>query len=111
MSDPGIEFDGRSPGDPARPLFGLHAKVLAFETERHAHLFLGSANATGQAFRNNVEILLELIGPHDRLGIDALIAAGAGRARTGIDVPALPAAEPEEPPAGRRSIASGGGSG
>ena len=79
-SDPGIELDDRSPGDPARPLVGLHAKVLAFETERHAHLFLGSANATGQAFRNNVEILLELIGPHDRLGIDALIAAARASA-------------------------------
>jgi hypothetical protein len=99
-SDPGIELDERSPRDPGRPLSGLHAKVLAFETERHAHLFLGSANATGQAFRNNVEILLELIGPHDRLGIDALLAAGPGeRGLESMFLPYRPT-EPEEPPAG-----------
>ncbi len=61
-----------SPLDPGRPLVGLHAKVFAFENEGRAHIFLGSANATGAAFDNNVEILVELIGSAAVLGIDRL---------------------------------------
>ena len=62
----------RSPHDPGRPLVGLHAKVFAFEDKRTARLFLGSANATGAAFSSNVEILLELVGAREVLGIDRL---------------------------------------
>ena len=58
--------------DPGRPLVGLHAKVFAFEVGDRAHLFVGSANATGAAFHNNVEILAELGGPVAELGIDRL---------------------------------------
>ena len=61
-----------SPSDPGRPLVGLHAKVFAFEQDGRARLFVGSANATGPAFGNNVEILAELRGPVTELGIDKL---------------------------------------
>ena len=61
-----------SPDDPGRPLVGLHAKVFAFEDQGQARLFLGSANATGAAFNNNVEVLVELAGPATVLGIDRL---------------------------------------
>ena len=61
-----------SPSDPGRPLVGLHAKVFAFEREGRAQLFVGSANATGPAFKNNLEILAELQGTVDKLGIDRL---------------------------------------
>ena len=61
-----------SPDDPGRPLVGLHAKIFAFENGGRGHLFLGSANATGAAFSSNVEVLLELVGPKDVLGIDQL---------------------------------------
>ena len=61
-----------SPSDPGRPLVGLHAKVFAFEREGRAQLFVGSANATGPAFGNNLEILAELQGPLAELGIDRL---------------------------------------
>ena len=64
--------DRLSHSDPGRPLVGLHAKVFAFEDEGHARLFLGSANATGPAFNSNVEILVELTGSIDALGIDRL---------------------------------------
>ena len=64
--------DKLSPFDPGRPLVGLHAKVFAFEDRGRARLFLGSANATGPAFDSNIEILAELIGPIDVLGIDRL---------------------------------------
>lgn len=63
----------RSPRDPGRPLAGLHAKVYAFERGGRAHLFFGSANATGAAFARNVEILLELVGTRHRIGIDRLL--------------------------------------
>lgn len=62
----------RSLFDPGRPLVGLHAKIFAFEDQGRARLFLGSANATGPAFNNNVEILAELTGSIDVLGIDRL---------------------------------------
>ncbi len=61
-----------SPFDPGRPLIGLHAKVFAFESDGRARLLLGSANATGPAFGSNIEILAELTGPVDALGIDRL---------------------------------------
>lgn len=64
--------DKLSPFDPGRPLIGLHAKVFAFEDKGRARLFLGSANATGPAFGSNVEILVELTGSTDVLGINRL---------------------------------------
>ena len=67
-----IGHERSSPLDPGRPLVGLHAKVFAFEDGGRARLFLGSANATGAAFSNNVEILVELAGPAEVLGIDRL---------------------------------------
>jgi len=47
--------------------------VFAFENGSRAHLFLGSANATGAAFRNNIELLIEFESGIAQLGIDALI--------------------------------------
>ncbi len=67
-----VEDERRSPFDPGRPLVGLHAKIFAFEVSGRARLFLGSANATGPAFANNVEILVELVGSTAALGIDRL---------------------------------------
>ncbi len=61
-----------SDGDPGRPLVGLHAKVFAFEQDGQAHVFLGSANATRAAFTSNVEVLVELVGSVEDLGIDRL---------------------------------------
>ena len=66
------EDDRLSSFDPGQPLVGLHAKVFAFEDDGRARLFLGSANATGAAFNGNVEILVELAGPAEVLGIDRL---------------------------------------
>ena len=37
----------------------LHAKIYAVERNRRSHVFIGSANATGNAFSANVEILAE----------------------------------------------------
>ena len=70
--DDGGTLEDTEPKGPGRPLAGLHAKVFAFETRDRARLFVGSANATGPAFANNVEILAELRGPVAELGIDRL---------------------------------------
>jgi hypothetical protein len=61
----------------ARPTLGalgdLHAKVVVTERARRAHLFVGSANATGAAYGGNVEIVVELIGGTKSLGIDTIL--------------------------------------
>jgi hypothetical protein len=58
----------------ASPLGELHAKVVVVERAKRAHLFVGSANATGAAFSGNIEILVELAGGAAALGIDAVLA-------------------------------------
>jgi hypothetical protein len=58
------------PRGPAEPIRGLHAKIFGFESLDQTTWFLGSANATGAAFRSNVELLLELTGPTHLVGID-----------------------------------------
>ena len=68
--------DGSNPDEtegplgPAEPIRGLHAKIFGFESQSQTTWFFGSANATGAAFRSNVEILLELTGPTHLVGID-----------------------------------------
>ena len=58
----------------ASPLGELHAKVVVIERARRAHLFIGSANATGAAFGGNIEILVELAWGTAALGIDAVLS-------------------------------------
>ena len=58
-------------------LTNLHAKVFVIESNRLAHLFVGSANATEGAFNGNVEFLCELVGPVAKFGVDALVGDGA----------------------------------
>ena len=65
--------DGSPPGEDAIELAGLHAKLFLFEQGWDAWLFTGSANATGAAFAQNVEVLVELVGRKKRCGIDALL--------------------------------------
>ena len=64
--------DELSAADPGRPLRGIHAKLFVYEIGDRAHVFAGSANATGAAFGRNVEVLAELIGPIRTLGIEQL---------------------------------------
>ncbi|WP_338836931.1 phospholipase D family protein [Gordonia polyisoprenivorans] len=54
-------------------LTGLHAKLYAVERAKLAHLFIGSANATGPAFTQNVEILVEMTGSAKIYGVNALM--------------------------------------
>jgi len=59
----------------------LHAKLYVSESGWDAHVWTGSANATGAAFERNVELLVELIGPRKRFGIDALMEPQKGEVR------------------------------
>ena len=69
------ELEGPSFGEDRIELAGLHAKLYLFEANRKAHLFVGSPNATGAAFWQNVEVLVELIGPAKNCGIAALLGS------------------------------------
>ncbi|MFE9658047.1 hypothetical protein [Micromonospora sp. NPDC006431] len=69
-------FDLDDETGPAR-LAGLHAKTYVVEYGRRARVIVGSANATGAAFTGNVELLVELVGSRERLGINALAGEGA----------------------------------
>lgn len=89
--------DRTDPHDPGRPLVGLHAKVFAFEEAGRARLFVGSANATGAAFRSNVEILVELIGKRSTLGIDESVGGHDEGSLRGLFRKYVPLEEPLEP--------------
>lgn len=69
--------DQESTGGPA--LSGLHAKLYCVERDKRAHLFIGSANATHNAFGGNVEILIELTGKTAVFGVDAMLGRGGFR--------------------------------
>jgi hypothetical protein len=63
---------------PEHALLGeLHAKVFVVESNRLASVFIGSANATENAFGGNVEILCELVGGATRLGADTVMGEKA----------------------------------
>lgn len=60
------------PGD---RLVGLHAKAVIVDRQDGAHVFLGSANATAAAWEQNVEVMVELVGPVGRVGVEATLDA------------------------------------
>jgi hypothetical protein len=71
--DDGAADPAPSPDEAASvELSGLHAKVYVGERGKRAGVFVGSANATGQAFDGNVEFLVELEGSRQQHGIDAV---------------------------------------
>jgi len=80
-------------------LLGLHAKLYVIEASRRARLWTGSANATDAAFGGNVEFLIELEGPRNLCGIEAIV--GAGKDRGGMRKllePYMPADDDPLPP-------------
>ncbi len=64
--------------DPRLTLAGLHAKLFVVDRSDagDTRVYTGSANATNAAFERNVEALIELSGPADRLGVQALLSDG-----------------------------------
>jgi hypothetical protein len=55
-------------------LTGLHAKIVVAERNKQGHLFIGSMNATDAALGGNIEVLVELIGGHSKLGVSTFLA-------------------------------------
>ena len=70
-SDEGAEDTGQA------FLTHLHAKLFVAERGRLAHLFVGSANATGAGLGQNVEFLCELVAPVRTLGVETLVGDDA----------------------------------
>ena len=56
-------------------LSGLHAKITVVERGFKSHLFIGSPNATHNAYGGNVEFSVEIIGPKKQFGIDAIMGS------------------------------------
>jgi len=74
-------------------LVGLHAKAVVVDRADGAHVFLGSANATGAALHNNIEVMTEFVGPIPRVGVQATLEA-LGELKE--EYPATGGAEPSE---------------
>lgn len=66
------------PGSPE--LRGLHAKLFVMNNPYRARMWTGSANATMQAFTQNVEFLVELSGTNRLHSPEALTATTSGPA-------------------------------
>lgn len=69
------EDESAAPGATAEPLTGLHAKVIVVDRREGAQILLGSANATGAALRDNVEVMVGLVGSVKQVGVDVTLAA------------------------------------
>lgn len=79
-------------------LAGLHAKAIIVDRMDGAHVFLGSANATSAGWQNNVEVMVEFVGPIPRVGVEATLDAlgelkGAYRTEGGSETDANEEAE------------------
>ncbi len=89
------------PATPDDILSGLHAKLVILQRHRRAHVFTGSANATGAAYDRNVEFCVELVGGFHKVGIASLLGsdddAGVGKLRDLLEPwePAEPDDDPE----------------
>lgn len=57
---------------------GLHAKAYIVERNKQAHVFIGSANATGAGFSGNDELLVEIVGRPALMGVRATMADTVG---------------------------------
>lgn len=96
LEQPGCRFDGidrmfvlsrdtqeeaedGQPDDAIDLTRGLHAKCYVIDAGWKAHVFTGSANATEAGFNANVELLVELVGPRSKFGIDALFRRETGK--------------------------------
>ena len=59
---------------PAR-LSGLHAKVIIVDRQVGARILIGSANATDAALRDNIEVMVGLVGSYATFGVAPTLAA------------------------------------
>ena len=84
--------------DPAQSaLVGLHAKLFVADHGDRAHIWTGSANATDAAFTSNVEFLVELTGPGQQCGIEAVLGENRDDGPLGL-IALLQPFDPNQPP-------------
>lgn len=78
-------------------LTGLHAKAYVSETRApsRAKLTVGSANATGAGWANNIEFLVQIEGPRKEFGVEAIMGAN-GMAEMLLPYVRQPAIEDDE---------------
>lgn len=69
------DTDAHAPAPPGDRLVGLHAKAIVVDRIDGAHVFLGSANATGAALEQNLEVMVEFVGPTPKVGVEATLTA------------------------------------
>src|SRR5262249_26442543 len=87
---------------PGNTLTGLHAKLYVQENGSRAHVWTGSANATHAAFSGNVEFLVQLSGPVNSCGAEAILGTEENGLRALLTPYARAQPEPiEETPAER----------
>ncbi|GHD81926.1 hypothetical protein CLV85_0135 [Salinibacterium amurskyense] len=60
------------------PLAGLHAKAYLWSRDQRTFALFGSANATQAAFGGNVEMLIEMIGNKNIVGVKAVFGEDSG---------------------------------
>lgn len=58
---------------PASRTHNLHAKMFIGEKQKTIHWFLGSANCSNAALRNNQEFLIELIGEDEKVSVENVL--------------------------------------
>jgi hypothetical protein len=68
-------------------LAGLHAKVYVADQGWDATVWTGSANATGAAFHQNVEFLVELTGKRSACGVETILGDGSAGTFSSMLVP------------------------
>ena len=78
------------------PLEGLHAKTFVLDRGDGSHVFIGSANATTAAFTQNVEFMVELVGPQPRIGVDAVFGEKSALFQLVVPYPATGGVEDTE---------------
>lgn len=78
-------------------LSGLHAKLYVADAGWDASLWLGSANATSAAFKQNVEFLVKLSGKKRRCGIDSILCQNGMISFATLLQDYQPDGEPPEP--------------
>ena len=60
----------------AEQLNGLHAKIYIVDRKHKASVFTGSFNATSAAMNRNIEVMVELVGPKSRFGVEKFLSQG-----------------------------------
>jgi len=77
---PSLESEIVNEEEPSAPiaeqLNGLHAKIYIIDRKRKASVFTGSFNATSAAMNRNIEVMVELVGPKSRFGVEQFLSQG-----------------------------------